>query len=231
MSQIGTLVTGAGVVTTINQNWVPQYILVGNTETALPITNVSYQISGEEKLNLTGQALIQALSKFGKQPILGATLAVAQVLQIADGYYGNLQFQLRLTNAGATTPAIYGFSERWGEGRCIAATNVVILATSNQSFQGFLALAFDPTNVNTIDLSWMDRETGKEYQESGLVANELEAFFNIENPSDDNGQLAAVTVIDNRLLVAQRGKFITKARIFNGAGGTTSVEVVGLKNV
>lgn len=231
MSQIGTLVTGAGVVTTINQNWVPQYILVGDVSTKLPITQLAYSLSGKEKLNLSGQPLIQAFSKFGKSSILGATIQVAQLLEITDGYYGNTQFQLRLTNVGITTPGIFGFSDGMGRGRCIVSTNVTVLTNTNTTFQGFVALGFDATNVNTVDLTFLNRENGQEYQEAGLSPDELNAYFNIQNPSDLAGQLSDQTYIDNRAIAAMTGSYITKARVFNGAGGDTSVSVTGLQTI
>jgi len=231
MGQISTLLTGAGVVTTINQNWVPQYVLVGDIETDLPLTQLAYSISGNEKLNIVGQPLIQVFSKFGKQALLGTEIKVMQLLEIADGYYGNIQFQMRLTNVGVTTPSIFGFSEQAGAGRCVSATNVTILASTNASFQGFIALAFDPANVNTVDLSFVDRDTGIEYNEAGLTADEVQAIFGIKNTTDLGGELAAITVLDNRMLAQTLGKYITRARIFNGAGGATSVMVSGLKTI
>lgn len=224
-SQIGTLLTGAGTVTTLNLQFVPQFILVGDTETDLPLTAMSWNIAGDELVNIGSAVMVQAYSKFGRSGLLGADVQVAQLIQVGDGYYGNQQFQLRLTNAGVTTPAIYGYSKRYGTGELITVSQNVILDGANQRYNGFVALQFVPTNVTRCDVEFTDLLTDTVYSES-MSPVELMSMFVDDNTADASGLLGTLVTIDNASM------FINDLQI-NGitiyaSGANVTVNVIGV---
>jgi hypothetical protein len=232
MSQISTLVTGAGVVTTVNLEYTPEYLLIGTPTTDLPLSAISWMVSGRERVNIQTQALLQAVSKYKNEGILGAGVKVGQMFKVADGRLEK-SFQARLTNAGATTPAIYAFSTRKGDGLVIECAQQTIQATSNQTFQNPLALFFDPTNLDTVDINWAEPNEQKEIREFSdrLALPEVESFFLIDNQADANGLLIAMACIDNQAIIDPGQKSIESVTVYTTAGGTLSIVYMGIGQV
>lgn len=222
MSQISTLVTGAGVVTPVNLQFVPQKILVGTVDTDLPVTAINWSIGGKLVGNIGAQALAQSFSKFHMGGLLGADVKIGQVINIADGYIPNQQFQINFTNAGATTPAIYDASEEFYQGNVMYVSPSVILDGANQGFSDFVALQMDPTNVDHADVTFLNPATGKTFTNT-LSVPELEAIFASENNTDADGLYAAMLTIDATRAYAGRN-YPKSCRIYaNGANVTVQV--------
>lgn len=224
MSQIGTLVTGAGVVTTLNLQFVPQFILVGTLDTDLPLSAVSWNVAGDELVNIATATHVVAFSKLAQNGLLGADVKVSQVLQVADGYYGNQQFQVRFTNAGATTPAIYGFSQRKGAGELVRASQNVILDGANQRYSGFVALQFLPTNVTRADIEFFDIESNEVFSDS-LTPAELADLFAMDNITDANGLTATLVTVSN--YNAEFTGIVIKSITIYASGANVTVNVIG----
>lgn len=191
----GPMVTGAGVVTTIDfENGFPQFLLVGTVDTDLPVTKFEVTIAGQSFQNITGQSLIQAFSKYMMESLLGADVKVGQTLMLSNGFLGNQNGQVKLTNAGVTTPNIYYHSVTRGN-EAFGSGMVPIQDLGSKRFTGFLALFFDPTNFDYANVTF---KFGNVTWTDKFTAVELAALFARDNNADADGKLAGITVIDNR---------------------------------
>lgn len=226
MSQIGTLIGGAGVVTTINLQYVPEFIVVGSsfTPTDVDLDAISWNVSGQELVNINGNAALNAFAKFKGNGDL-VNQIITQIFQTGFGYLGNQQFQVRFTNAGATTPDIFAFSRRRGNSRVLTAAQQVVLDGANQRYSGFLALMFDATNVTRVDMTFKNAATKETFTDS-LTPAELATLFGLDNISED-GLLSALTVIDNTALLAKQGIYVESCNLF-ASGGNVTVTVEGV---
>ena len=226
MSQIGTLTGGAGAVTTINIQHVPEFIVIGSSYNAAGIvaTAISWSIAGKEYVNVAGAALSKAFAKLKKHGDL-TNGVVDETIQVGFGYEPNQQFQLRITNAGATTPAVYGFSRRMGNRRLLTAAPNVINDGASQSFTGFIALMFDATNLDNAEVAFRNAKTGAVYTERMQPA-ELLSLFGLDNISEA-GTLAAITVIDNTNLLINAGQQVQRITLY-ASGGSITVQSVGI---
>jgi hypothetical protein len=214
MSQIGTLVAGVGVVTVIpGQPQCDQYILIGDVDTPPPITGFSVEIDGTPYITIQGsQPLIQAFSQWMMEKA-GAT--VGYLLKVSTGLIRkNTTF--RFTNAGATVPAIYAFSEA-GVGVPFIVATEQVNASSYQVFEKFSAIFLaTPANVTSLEVVFADNS------KSTLSAVEAAALFAVWNQSDTDGQLSAVVCIDNTR------QNIQAVKVNTGAGGACIVMSVKL---
>lgn len=227
MSQIGTLTTGVGVVSTINLQYVPQYIVIGSAFNAadVAVSAISWSISGAEKVNISGITYLNSYAKYKNQGDLSNSL-VNQIFMVGFGYMQNKQFQLRITNNAAATPAVYAFARtKNGSGRVLTAAQQVVVDGANQRFQNFLALHFDPTNLDKMDATFKNAKTGETYTET-FLPEEVQALFGLDNISE-GGLLSTVAVVDNINLLNRSGVYIESVNIFaNGANITVLVEGV-----
>jgi hypothetical protein len=224
MSQIGTLTTGAGVVTTINLQFVPEFIFVGTSFTNSVLSGLAWNVGGKELVNLSGANPVNAFAKFKNTPDV-STGIITNVFATGMGYLANQQFQLRLTNAGATTPAIYAFSRRRGNGQVLTASQQVVLDAANQRYSNFLSLMFDATNVARADITFRKAKTSESFTDS-FEPEELKTLFGLDNPNEA-GLLASLTVIDNSNLLANQGVYVESITLY-ASGGNVTVTVEGL---
>lgn len=221
MSQIGTLVTGAAVQTLLVLNNLHQFIQIGTIDTDLPIEGLTVSISGRTPIDIQDQSLIQAFAKYSNAGLLGADVKKAMVIPIADGGKGNISTRITLTNAGATTPDIFGWSRKPSGGNLVAATVQTVNENANYLFENFQALMFDATNFLSATITFRDPVTGREWVEGNITADELAALFATrdETTTDADGLLAGITVVDG-----QRSN-VKDIRIFS-TGGQLDVLVV-----
>lgn len=189
-SVIGALVSGAGIQTTFSgQSWLDGYMLIGDIDTAMPLSGISVEVDGKAVINIAGsQQLVSAFSKYMQQ--FSATV-VGLTLKLATGrVFKNTTY--RLTNNGATTPNIMVYSDN-DKGVPVRAVSVGINATSFMDFNNFSALQITPSaNVNNLEFTFSDGS------KSTMLAIEADALFALSNATEANGRLdAVVTTIDN----------------------------------
>ena len=191
MSRIGTLLTGAAVVTPITGlSYVDPYIVLGDVDTATPLTGLQVEIGGETTINIVGSTpLVSAFAKFLSQ-VTGSIVGL--IIKIATGRI-YLPSSLRFTNGGVTTPLIFNFGDS-GNGKPIRAISQGINALSNQVFDKFTALMITPSaNAGNIDFQFKDGTS------CTMTVEEVDSLFALQNQSEANGRLdAVVTTIDNR---------------------------------
>jgi hypothetical protein len=189
MPQIGTLTTGAGVTTVIaGQSKLDQFLLLGDVDTANPLQGISVEVEGTSYFSIANAAtLITALQKW-QQQLTGAVLGI--LLKISTGVI-NRTTTYRLTNAGATTPAVFAFSEA-PNGLPMMVSTATINALSSLTLQRFSAVFIQtPANVDKVEVEFMNG-----YRET-MTIQEVDARYSLYNQSEADGRLGGVSVINN----------------------------------
>ena len=160
MAQIGTMTTGAGVVTSINLPYCPQYLVIDDTsELTLDLTNIDVSINGQSTVSLIGADDIDAVASIRSHASeaggAGAD-TMMKALELADGQI-NAPTLIRLTNEGTNTNAIYGVSSGVGSS-AYRYSQFTVNATSNQTFSEFDSVLINssPTNLDSIEIQWVD---------------------------------------------------------------------------
>lgn len=210
MSQIvAALTTGAGVNTTVGpQAQLEGNILIGDIDTAMPLQGLKVVVDGSTKIDVQGsQPLVSTLAKFA-QLIAGAVVGL--ILKVATGrVYKNST--ITLTNGGATTPAVYAWSDSQN-GVPLEAQTDGILALQNKTYSDFSGLFVTPAaNVGSFDVDFADGTS----QNMSVV--EADAMFSQSSQTEANGRLdAVVTGFDNR------GRNISQVKV----NATTAVTVM-----
>ena len=156
MAQIATMTTGAGVVTSINLPYCPQYLIIDDTfKGTFDITNIDVSINGQSTVSLIGADDIDAVAQIRSQGTLQEQF-VMMALELADGQI-NAPTLIRLTNEGANTNAVYGVSSQVGTAP-YRYSQFTVNATSNQTFESFDSVLINssPTNIDSIEIQWID---------------------------------------------------------------------------
>jgi len=191
MPQIGTLVTGAGVETTIaGQATCASLLYLGDIDTSQPLSGLSVEIDGVPFINIRGSgALCTAYSKWGSRAIEGTNI-LGVCFKIGTGKI-NRNTTYRLVNNGATTPAVRVLSDNQ-DGIPYIVSVKGINALSFEDFSKFSALIIDtPANVNNIEMNFRDghRETWS--------VTDADAYYALNYEAEADGRLGGCTVIDN----------------------------------
>jgi hypothetical protein len=159
MAQIGTMTTGAGVVTSINLPYCPQYLIIDNSYSGtFDLTNIDVSINGQSTISLIGADDIDAVAQIKSHS--GADSAgdeqLVMALELSNGQI-NAPTLLRLTNEGTNTNAIFGVSSAVGTAP-YRYSQFTVNATSNQSFSEFDSVLINssPTNIDSIEIQWID---------------------------------------------------------------------------
>jgi len=191
MPNIGVMTTGAGVTTTLaGQAQADAMLVLGDVDTANPLRGIQVEIDGTPYLNIQNNAVLcAAFAKWQMESISG-TGVVGVAFKIATGRI-NKNTTYRLTNDGATTPAIRVMSDS-GNGVPIIAATKGIVAGGSESFRKFAALFIDlPANVSSLEMEFADGE------KQTWQVEDADARFSLSNQSEANGRLGTATVIDN----------------------------------
>jgi len=154
MAQIGTMTTGAGVVTSLNLPYCPQYLIIDSSFAGtFDLTNLDVSINGQSTVSLIGADDIDAVAQI-KSHVTIAEPEIIMALELSNGEI-NAPTLIRLTNEGANTNAIYGVSSQVGTAP-YRYSQFTINATSNQIFQDFDSVLINssPTNIDSIEIQW-----------------------------------------------------------------------------
>jgi len=191
MAQIGTLTTGAAVTTIIaGQAQCESIIVLGTIATAMPLQGLQIEIDGVPFINISNQpTLLAAYAKWCNQVnATGAIIGVA--MKVTTGRIFRTT-TYRFTNNGATTPAIFAFSNNSNGVPFLVGTKQ-INASSYEDFQKFSAIFIGtPANVSSAEVTFTNGT------KSTLAPAEIDALFGIQFPNEA-GELAAVAIMDNR---------------------------------
>lgn len=218
-SIIGTLVTGAGVLTSFDKDKLHQFIQIGTIDTDLPITTFLVTISGQTYINIVGQSFVQGFAKLVTAGLLGADVKKGMLLPVSSGGAGNVACNYSMKNAGATTPSIFGKSIQGYDPSLghVTANMVAIQDGDSRGFEGYDYLLVDPTNLQD-DVSSFIFQSG--WSEAALNLSELPAITSLsEAVLDADGKLAGLVLIDAEIVAA--------CQLF-ASGGKVDVLVINL---
>lgn len=201
--KIGTLITGAGVVTTFaGQARCDMFMTIGDVDTANPLSAIQVEVGGKTILNINSAALITAWMKYLCETA-GAGV-VGLVLKFSTGEI-NQSTTYRLTNAGVTVPDIYVFSTA-PKGVPLEVSSKTINAQSVESFERFSALFIEtPANIAYAEIMFMNGHAEQ------LAAIDIDSLFTLTNQTETNGRLGTVSVIDNSKQTIKSVKIYTNA--------------------
>jgi hypothetical protein len=207
MAQIGTMTTGAGVVTSLNLPYCPQYLIIDNTHVGtFDLTNLDVSINGASTISLIGADDIDAVAQI-KSHSTDQDSNLMMALECSNGEI-NAPTLIRLTNEGTNTNSIYGVSSQVGSAPYRISMNT-INATSNQIFQDFdyLLINSSPTNVDSVEIQWSngfkDRYATKELPVlfrnlyGGENTSQFSATGDIAWINNEDGLIANATVYTN----------------------------------
>jgi len=216
MAQIGTMTTGAGVVTSLNLPYCPQYLVIDEMQQAtLDLTNLDISINGQSTISLIGADDIDAVAQIKSHSSDGSSNVMC-ALELANGEI-NAPTLIRLTNEGANTNAIYGVSSRVGTAP-YRISQFTINATSNQIFQDFdyLLINSSPTNIDSIEIQWLNGFKDR------YAPQELPLLFRNMYASEVDAQYSATGDI---AWVNNEDGLIANATIYTNATGSSTVTV------
>ncbi len=154
MAQIGTMTTGAGVVTSLNLPYCPQYLVIDKVYVGtFDLTNIDVSINGQSTVSLIGADDIDAVAQI-RSHSSDTDANIMMALELSNGEI-NAPTLIRLTNEGTNTNAIYGVSSQVGSAP-YRYSQFTINATSNQIFQDFDSILINssPTNIDSIEIQW-----------------------------------------------------------------------------
>ena len=177
MTAIGTMTTGAAVVTTFNLTWVPQYI---HFVAATQLTGLKITVLGDgviTDLDGAGLSALYNIRQFGQ-------VANGYTIPLADGLIRGKNVEITATNSAAQASTLYGISMQMG-GHYIQCLRQTALANSGVAIAQFAYLAIPAiAAADVLNITYVDGLTTK------VEAAELPAMANVF-------QSASLNVIDN----------------------------------
>lgn len=184
--KLGTLTTGAAVVTTLQTNYLPAWLYF---VAATGLTSIKIEVSGDGvvlDLDTSGIASLSGIRRFG-------AVTNSYLLPLADGLIPGKVVNWTFTNSAAQTPDIFGFSLQRGTAY-IKSTRIYALAGTETLVEKFAHLGFDSTLADTdiLNVSYVDghieKLTGTELKGMYTIySNEIDAFAidNVEHNIDN----------------------------------------------
>jgi len=216
MAIIGSMTTGAGVLTSLILPQCPQYLIIDNVqEGTFDLTNLDVSINGASTISLIGSDDIDSVAQIKSHSSDGnANLMMA--LELADGQI-NASTLIRLTNEGSNTNTIYGVSKQVGTAP-YRISQFTINATSNQIFQDFdyLLINSSPTNVDSIEIQWLNGFKNR------YAPQELSVLFRNMYAAEANGQFSGNSDI---AWINNEDGLIANCTLFSNSSGSVTVTV------
>jgi hypothetical protein len=214
MALIGTLPASAAAV--FNLDFLPEKILIGQTDNRQTLSNLSVVTSGIQLMSITNIDRVNALAKFDsgavlQDPTSGNVSTTAAYIKLSTGRI-NKATTITATNSSAGVVNVFAASTNISP---IArrAVEQSINPSANATFDNFEGLFFDPTNILRAQITFANGFSD-EYTVAELAA--LYANFHV---ADDAGYLNGLLVID-----ADSGAgLISQVVLYNGSGGSTVV--------
>ena len=222
MAQIGTMTTGAGVVTSLNLPYCPQYVIIDSSFAGtFDLTNIDVSINGQSTVSLIGADDIDAVAEIRShaEQTNGAGVGLMMALELSNGEI-NAPTLIRLTNEGTNTNAIYGVSQQVGTAP-YRVSQFTINATSNQIFQDFDYLLINSStgstgNIDSIEIQWSN---GYKDRYSDI---ELPVLFRNLYGATQNSRFSASADIS---WLNNEDGLIANATIYTNASGSSTVTV------
>ena len=198
--KIGTMTTGDTVVTTINLNYVPQYVY---WIAATALKGLKVTVAGDGVITDLGEADIPTVSGIRRFGAVTNSIYVP----LADGFIPDKVTEIKLTNSAAQTPAVYGHSLQKGSAY-ITNLKDTVLASSGKTFTDFAQMAVvsmattDQLTVEFQDGHVQDFESTELLAVYTLYSNEVDSYC-IDN-IEQNVKSAKLIPAANRVVVLTR---------------------------
>lgn len=198
--KIGTLTTGAAVKTTINLNYLPQYLYF---IAATALTAIKVTVAGDgvvTDLDAYGIANVSGIRRFG-------AVANSFLVPLANGFIPNRVVTIEITNSAAQTPAIYGLSLAKGD-MYITNLKSTVLASSGMRFSKFAHLGIqqmataDQLSVEFQDGHVQDFESTELLGVYTLYSNEVDSY-NIDNVEQNIKSVKLIPAADRVVTVTK----------------------------
>jgi len=212
MSQITTLITGAGVNTSTGSiSQLESDIIIGDIDTANAIQALKVVVDSITTIDISSAAFCNFFAKFMNRSVAGT---IGLIYKVATGRIVK-NAVITFQNAGATTPAVFANSNR-SSGEAIYAVQDSCNLSSNKVVSNFKCLAVQNlANVSSFDVTFSDGTI------QNMAAIEVDALFAQTNDTQADGRLdALVTAFDNR-----GGKF-NSVKINSNATGAVGYMII-----
>jgi len=216
MAIIGSMTTGAGVLTSLILPQCPQYLIIDNVYTGtFDLTNLDVSINGASTISLIGADDIDSVAQI-KSHSSDGNANIMMALELADGQI-NAPTLIRLTNEGTNTNTIYGVSKQVGTAP-YRISQFTINATSNQIFQDFdyLLINSSPTNVDSVEIQWLNGFKNR------YAPQELPVLFRNLYASESSGQFSGNSDIS---WINNEDGLIANCTLFSNSSGSVTVTV------
>jgi hypothetical protein len=210
MSKLGNLVGGVGAVTVFNLGYLPEKLVIGSITDASAISSILVEVDGQATLKLSSIAEIAAYMEFQNE-VIASDGVIGHSLTLSYGMLAGSSTTITLTNAGATTPAVYAYSTRQGRYPVLVASQSVIV-NSFQRFTNFSALIFPPTNLDYVNVEFVNGFSQK------MQSAELSDLYASQNQTSDAIGLYSRNVIS--------GLGIKAVEVYATGGGNIPVTVI-----
>lgn len=198
--KIGTLTTGATVVTTITLNYLPQYLYF---IAATALTSIKVNVAGDGvicDLDSDGIAGISGIRRFG-------AVTNSYYIPLANGLIPNKVVTITITNSAAQTPAIYGHSLQKGN-MYLTSLQQTALASSGVTFKDFAHLCVE--SMATTDQMTVEYHDGhvEDYESTELLgqytlySNEVDSYC-IDNVEQNVKSVKLIPAADRTVVLTR----------------------------
>lgn len=181
--QIGTILSGVGVPTTINTTFVPQYLMyVGATQ----LQSLKVTVFGD---GITCDLDTAGLNLLGSQRLIGSKLNT-YIIPIADGLVPGKNVEIIAVNGVAANIAIFGINMKYGS-KYIQSLRQTVLASSGANFANFSFLSLANSGAaDLLNITYRDGMTQKVDVQNELpaIASMYQNLVNNSNYIIDNWQ-------------------------------------------
>ena len=216
MAIIGSMTTGAGVLTSLILPQCPQFLIIDNTYTGtFDLTNLDVSINGASTISLIGADDIDAVAQI-KSHSSDEDSSVMMALELANGEI-NAPTLIRLTNEGSNTNTIYGVSQQVGTAP-YRVSQFTVNSVSNQIFQDFNYLLINscPTNLDSIEIQWTNGFKNR------YAPQELAVLFRNMYAAEKTSQFSDTGDIG---WINNEDGLISSAVVFTNSSGSATVTV------
>lgn len=216
MAIIGSMTTGAGVLTSLILPQCPQFLIIDNTYNGtFDLTALDVSINGASTISLIGADDIDAVGQI-KSHNSDASGNVMMALELANGEI-NAPTLIRLTNEGTNTNTIYGVSQQVGTAP-YRVSQFTVNSVSNQIFQDFnyLLINSSPANIDSIEIQWLNGFKNR------YAPQELSVLFRGMYGSEGASQFSASEDIG---WINNEDGLISSAVVFTNSSGSATVTV------
>ena len=198
MDNLGTLTTGAGVSTDFSQDYVHQYLIIGDSLSAPNIQGLTVTVGGSvtQRINFSGNTTImEVVSQILAREAMGiipAGSTLGFILPIGDGFNAGDKVLYTITNGAAASPAVRAYSTRRGARNYVRTGVEQLNANSSQLYTDFDYLVFDDGGFDYANIDFADGHSEGRMDEVAMAS-----LLMTKGPLFDEVSAGNVIVVDN----------------------------------